>query len=244
MTYTVMACNTETQEIGIALTTVTINCARIAPFHHGLLPDWNPRGLVASPQATVNPHNAHKMFELWDAGKTFNEIESALSTFDKNWSWRQVGAVTASGEVYAYTGKDAWNHASHIKGDGSLAMGNFMNGPTPVQAMADALNENKNESMQERLMRSLEAGRAAGGQADPDSGPVPELFSMIQVFNGRQPWPSVDLRVDFDLHAIPKLRRLLDHTQKLDPVLQTMYENPAATFDEYHVVLEIMNSQI
>lgn len=244
MTFTVMACNTKTQEIGIALTTVTINCARIAPFHHGLLPKWNPRGLVASPQATVNPHNAHKMFALWDAGKSFAEIEGELSRFDKHWSWRQVGAVSAEGEVFAYTGEDAWDHASHIVGDGSLAIGNFMDGAAPVEAMAEALEANRGETMQERLMRGLEAGRAAGGQASPETGPVPELFAMIQVFNGKQPWPAVDLRVDFDLQAIPKLRRLLEHTQRLDPVLQTMYENPGATFDEYHVVLEIMNSQI
>ena len=119
-----------------------------------------------------------------------------------------------------------------------------MDGAEPVRAMAEALERTVGEPMQERLMRGLEAGRAAGGQADPESGPVPELFAMIQVFNGKQPWPAVDLRVDFDLHAVPKLRRLLDQTQKLDPVLQTMYENPSATFDEYHVVPDIMNAQI
>ena len=244
MTYTAIACNTETQEIGIAMTTLTINWSRCCPFHHGLLPNWDPKGLIVAPQATVNPHNAHKMFELIDAGKSFPEIESTLSTFDKNWSWRQIGAVTASGEVYGYTGTDAWHHASHIIGDGTIAMGNFMNGSTPVQAMDEALKAHKGESMQERLMRTLEAGRAAGGQADPDSGPVPELFAMLQVFNGKQPWPAVDLRVDFDVHAVPKLRRLLDHTQRMDPVLKVMHENPSATFDEYHVVLEMMNAQI
>ena len=244
MTFAVLASNADTQEIGIALTTVTINAGRITPFHHGLLPSWNERGLVVTPQATVNPHNAHKMFELWDQGQSFAEIELELSRFDKHWIWRQVGAVTAAGEVYAYTGADAWTHASHIAGEGSLALGNFMDGPGPVEAMAAALEAGRELPMDQRLMQALEAGRDAGGQADPEAGHVPELFAMIQVFNGRQPWPAVDLRVDFDLDAVSKLRRLLTQTKRLDPVFQAMHENPGATFDEYQVVFEILNSQV
>ena len=128
MTYTVMVANPEKKEIGIALTTVTINCARIAPFHHNLVPNWTENGLVAAPQATVNPHNAHRLFELRGQGKNFAEIEQILAAEDEHWSWRQVGAITAEGEIFAYTGKDAWDHASHIAGTNSLAIGNFLDG--------------------------------------------------------------------------------------------------------------------
>ena len=87
-----------------------------------------------------------------------------LEKRDEHWSWRQVGAVSATGEVFSHTGADAWDHASHIEGEGSLALGNYMDSPEPVKTMAAALEEGRDLPMDERLMRAIEAGRAAGGQ--------------------------------------------------------------------------------
>ena len=39
MTYTVLASNPDTGEIGIASTTITINFSRTFPFHIGLVPN-------------------------------------------------------------------------------------------------------------------------------------------------------------------------------------------------------------
>jgi uncharacterized Ntn-hydrolase superfamily protein len=251
MTYAVLASNPKTKEIGIAATTVTINASRVWPFPHRLLPEWSERGLICQPQASMNPHNAYKMFELWDAGMKFKEIEFELSRYDKHWSQRQVGAVSAGGEVFVHTGSDVlrttregWDHANHITGDGWVAMGNYMNGPQPVMAMAEVLKSNQDLPMDERLMRAIEAGRDAGGQADPHRGPIPELHARMLVFNGRQPWPAVDLRVDLDLHAVAKLRRLLTHTKRLDHMLWIGYTNPAEMMAPHEVVFEIQEAQI
>ncbi|MSR13404.1 MAG: hypothetical protein EXR86_02350 [Gammaproteobacteria bacterium] len=51
-----------------------------------------------------------------------------------------MGVVTASGEVYGYTGDNAYDHKSHIIGNGSIAIGNFCQGAQPVQTMAAALD--------------------------------------------------------------------------------------------------------
>lgn len=246
MTFTVMASNPATKEIGLATTTLTINFGRMFPHQHNLLPEWSERGLICAAQASIHPHNAHKMIELWDQGQSFGEIEQALSRSDPYWTWRQLGAVTGAGEVYVYTGKDAWDHASHIVGDGWLAMGNFMNGPVPVQAMAEVVDSGRDLPLDERLMRALEAGRDAGGQASPETGHVPELFATMQVYNGRQPWAAVDLRVDFDVHAVAKLRRLLTQTRRMDTVFQTFFEDPGAVFDSgaYGVVFEMLDAQV
>lgn len=244
MTYAVLASNPKTQEIGIALSTITLNCARITPLHHGLLPQWNERGLIVTAQATANPLNAYKMFELWDQGLGFAEIEAELKRFDRHFSWRQIGAVTAAGEVYGYTGDDAFDHKSTIIGEGSIAVGNFMDGPEPVKAMARALADGVELPMAERLLSSLEAGRDAGGQFDPERGRVPEVFATLIVFDGKQPWPQVDLRVELDLHAIAKLRRLYTQAKRLDPMLAAMYADPPKTFDEYHVVYDIVDAQV
>ncbi len=244
MTYTVLASNPTTREIGIASTTITINFSRTFPVHCGLLPEWSERGMICAPMATIHPQNGHKMCELWNAGVGFDTMADELDKFDEHWSWRQMGAVTGAGEVFSYTGADAWDHASQIEGEGSLALGNYMDGPRPVQAMSEALGEGRDLPMDERLMRALEAGRAAGGQGNAEIGSVPEAFAMLLVFNGKQPWPAVDLRVDFDINAVPKLRRLLKQTKRMDPVLHTMCYEPSKTFDVYGVVFEMFNAQV
>ena len=244
MTYAVLATNPERQEIGIALCTITLNASRITPLNHGLLPHWNDRGMIVTAQATANPLNAHKIFELWDQGLTFAEIEEELRKLDKFFSWRQLGVVTAGGEIYGYTGDNTFDHKSHIIGDGSIAVGNFCDGAGPVSAMATKLDELRNAPMAERLLTALEAGRDAGGQFDPERGHVPEVFATLLVFDGKQPWPAVDLRVELDLHAVAKLRRLYEQARRLDPMLAAMYADPESTFDEYHVVYDIVDAQV
>ena len=244
MTYAVLATNPERQELGIALCTITLNASRITPLHHGLLPDWNDNGLIVTAQATANPMNAYKMFELWDKGWTFEAIEDELAKNDEFFSWRQIGAVSAGGEIYGYTGDDAFDHKSHIIGDGSIAIGNFCDGPSPVAAMAEVLDDCRDEPMAERLLNALEAGRDAGGQYDPARGHVPEVFATLLVFDGKQPWPAVDLRVELDMHAVAKLRRLYEQARRLDPMLAAMYRDPPSTFDEYQVVYDIVDAQV
>ncbi len=244
MTYTVLASNPDTGEIGIASTTITINFSRTFPIHRHLLPERTDQGIIVAPMATIHPQNGHKLCDLRDAGVPWDEMEGELEKQDPNWSWRQIGAITASGETWVRTGSDAWDHASHIVADGSIAMGNYMDGPEPVQQMAAALAENKDMPMEERLLRGLEAGKAAGGQGQPDIGSVPESWAMIQVFDGKQPWPKVDVRVDFDVDPVPKLRRLVTQLKNMDEVLHTMSFEPSKTFDVYGVVFDMYNAQV
>ena len=245
MTYTVIASNPDTREIGIASTTITINFSRTFPVHRGLLPNWSEKGLIVAPMATIHPQNGHRLCDLWDSGVGFDDMEAELEKHDEHWSWRQIGAVTGDGETWVRTGSDAWNHASHIVGEGSIAMGNYMDGPGPVKAMAAAFEENRGESMDERLLRALEAGKAAGGQGQPDLGSIPESWAMIQVFDdGKQPWPAVDVRVDFDVDPVPKLRRLVKQLKNMDEVLYTMSFDPSKTFDVYGVVFDMYNAQV
>ena len=67
---------------------------------------------------------------------------------------------------------------------------------------------------------------------------------MIQVFNGKQPWPAVDVRVDFDVDPVPKLRRLVKQLKNLDDVFYTMSYDPSKTLDVYRVVFDMYNAQV
>ena len=242
MTYTVLASNPDTNEIGIASTTMTINFSRAFPVHRHLVPELSDQGIIVAPMATIHPQNGHKLCDLRDTGVSWDDMEGELEKQDENWTWRQIGAVTTTGETWVRTGSNVWNHASHIVDEGSIAMGNYMAGPEPVKQMAKALKENKGESMDERLLRALEAGKAAGGQGQRRS--VPEAWAMIQVFNGKQPWPAVDVRVDFDVDPVPKLRRLVKQLKKMDDVFYTMSYDPSKSLHVYGVVLDMYNAQV
>ena len=244
MTYTVIASNPDTNEIGIASTTITINFGRAFPVTRHLAPELSSNGIIVAPMATVHPQNGHRLCDLRDAGVSWEDKEKELEKHDEHWSWRQIGAVTATGETWVRTGSNAWDHASHVVSNGSIAMGNYMDGPEPVQAMAEALEENRGEAMDERLLRALEAAKAAGGQGTPDIGSVPEAWAMIQTFNGKQPWPAVDVRVEFDVEPLPKLRRLVTQLKNMDKVLHTMSYDPSKTFDVYGVVFDMYNAQV
>ena len=223
---------------------MTINFRRAFPVSGGLLPDWSERGIIVAPMASVHPQNGYRLCELRDAGVGWEEMAAELEKHDERWSWRQMGAVTTAGETWVHTGTDAWDHASHLVGEGSVALANYMCGPEPVQAMAAALEDNRDEPMDERLLRALEAGKAAGGQGPPASGPVPEAWAMIQVFNDQQPWPAVDVRIDLDIDPVPKLRRLVTQLKRLDGLYRTMAVDPARTLDDYDVVFDIYDAQV
>ena len=107
MTYTVIASNPDTNEIGIASTTITINFGRAFPVTRHLVPELSKDGIIVAPMATVHPQNGHRLCDLRDSGVSWDEMESELEKHDKDWSWRQIGAVTAAGETWVRTGTNA-----------------------------------------------------------------------------------------------------------------------------------------
>ncbi|MBX9650356.1 MAG: DUF1028 domain-containing protein [Xanthobacteraceae bacterium] len=66
-------------------------------------------------------------------------------------------------------------------------------------------------SLPERLVRSLEAGRSAGGQKGA-KGPLPERSASISVHGSRQV-SELDLRIDMHADVVTELRFLHDHYQ-------------------------------
>ena len=85
-----------------------------------------------------------------------------------------------------------------------------MVGPQVVDAIAASFEASEKEPLAERLMRSVEAGRDAGGQREGQNS------SALMVY-GEHSFPIVDLRVD--LHDTPEaeLRRLWDWFSPMVP---------------------------
>ena len=106
---------------------------------------------------------------------------------------------------------NAW--AGHVTGRDHVAMGNGLVGEGVVQAMAAVFAEAPELDLEERLMRTLEAGQRAGGEAQ-DS---PPYHSAALLIYGSDTFSRVDLRVDENATPVVELRRLLDiYAPKID----------------------------
>ncbi len=209
MTYSVVAKCPESGAIGVAMTSATINLSRATPFINGVLPTLSENGFIASLQAFADPMLGYESVKVLEKGSSFEQLENHLEAYDSCWDRRQLGIVKVSGEVYAHTGENCFPVASHITGDGYVVLGNAM-AEGVIPTMVEAFERSEGQVLAERLMSTIEAGMAAGGQ-EFEGQHVAEYASSLAVYDGKQPYPAVDLRVDFDLDAVRKLRRLLTH---------------------------------
>ena len=209
MTYSVIAKCPESGAVGLAMTSATINTSRVTPFVNGVLPTLSEHGFICSLQAFVNPMLGYESVRVLEKGSSLEQLGEHLKSYDACWDRRQLGILKVSGEVYAHTGEDCFPAAAHIKGDGYVVLGNAM-AEGAIPAMAEAFERSQGEELAERLMSTLEAGMVAGGQ-EFEGQHLAEYASSLAVYDGKRPYPAVDLRVDFDLDAVGKLRRLLRH---------------------------------
>ncbi len=136
-------------------------------------------------------------------------ILAGLAETDPLFRYRQIGVVLDDGRVAAHTGDfvEPGLYAGHRVGDGYAVLGNGLVGPEVLVAMADAFEGEADTAFEERLMRSLEAGLAAGGE-----GRRHVSSSIITALRGQRR-PRLDLRVDIApeaTDAIVDLRRILD----------------------------------
>jgi uncharacterized Ntn-hydrolase superfamily protein len=231
MTYSVMAKCPESGAVGLAMTSATINTARVTPFVHGVLPTFFEHGFLCSLQAFVNPMLGYESVRLLENGSSFEQLEAHLKSYDACWDRRQVGILKVSGEVYAHTGENCFPDAAHIMGEGYLVLGNVM-AEGAIPAMAEAFEGSEGDELAERLMSTLEAGKKAGGQ-ELEGEHLAEYASSLAVYDGKRPYPAVDLRVDFDLDAVGKLRRLLTHItgEQADKWFETLFRGEMEEID-------------
>lgn len=165
-------------------------------------------GAIAS-QYETNPHHAPEAFRQLRQGRGAPETLARVLAADGGFEGqdpddRQVGLVAARGPGAVHTGARALasSWAGALAGDGYSIQGNGLVGARVLDAMRDAFLAS-NGALAERLMAALEAGEAAGGQAN---GRLSAALLVRTVDGG---WQDVDLRVDAATAPVPELRRLL-----------------------------------
>ena len=198
MTYSIVALDRESGELGVGIQSRAFRSGAVVPF---ALPGV---GAVAS-QAFSEKSYGPLGLELMRAGKTPEQALAGLVAADPLASNRQVSMLAANGTAAVHTGDDCIPAAGHRIGDGVTAQANCVEGPPVWESMVDAFVEAEG-SLQRRLLGALDAAEAAGGDWRGR-----QAAGILVVPAEGQAWDTVcDVRVDDHEDPLGELRRLLD----------------------------------
>jgi uncharacterized Ntn-hydrolase superfamily protein len=198
MTYSIVALDRESGELGVGIQSRAFRSGAVVPW---ALPGV---GAVAS-QAFSEKSYGPLGLELMRTGKTPEQALAGLVAADPLAGNRQVSMLAADGTAAVHTGDDCIPAAGHRIGDGVTAQANCVAGPQVWESMVDAFME-ADGSLQRRLLRALDAAEAAGGDWRGR-----QAAGIFVVAAEGQPWETVcDVRVDDHEDPLGELRCLLD----------------------------------
>ena len=199
-TYSIAACDLEAGEWGVATQSKFLAVGSVVPWAEPHV------GAIAT-QAYANPRYGPEGLELLRAGRSAEEVVSALTEADADRDHRQLGVVDGEGRGATFTGSECNDWAGGRVGDCFAAQGNILVSSETVAAIAATFEANSGRPLTERLIECLAAGQAAGG----DSRGQQSAALLVVAKDGGYGALSdalVDLRVDDHEHPIPELQRL------------------------------------
>jgi uncharacterized Ntn-hydrolase superfamily protein len=201
-TFSICAVDSEAQEVGCAVQSRYFAVGSVVPWAKAGV------GAVATQAAGVAAYGP-QVLALMEEGRGPGEALAAVLADDPAREARQLGAVAAEGRAAAHTGNECLAWAGHRVGDGYALQGNILAGEAVVVEMERAFLESTG-SLAERLVASLEAGQAAGGDA---RGQQSAAIVVERVGAAKESREGIDrvceLRVEDHPEPIAELRRLV-----------------------------------
>jgi len=193
MTLSVVACDKESGQLGVAVATRFFAAGALVPFVAGKI------GGIAT-QALVNPYYGIDGLRLVREGHSPHEAMEILKHSDDGEAHRQVQIVDACGRFAVHTGQDCLPYAGHAAGNGVAVAGNML---ASQRVVDDALEAYRNSDLPfpRRLIAAMIAGEAAGGDRRGRQ-------SAALIIAGEHEWPILDLRVDDHPNPLDELDRL------------------------------------
>ena len=199
-TYSIVAFDRETGELGVAVQSHWFSVGAIVP--------WAEAGIGAvATQSFVEPSYGPLGLDLMRMGRSAHDALRALVSTDADEAVRQVAMVDAQGRVAAHTGSRAIFAAGHLVGDGYSVQANLMERETVWGAMARAY-EYSDGDLAERLLAALEAAQHEGGDI---RGRQSAAIVVVAAESTGKPWIDrrFDLRVEDHPEPVKELRRLV-----------------------------------
>jgi uncharacterized Ntn-hydrolase superfamily protein len=200
VTYSIVARDEETGELGVAVQTRSFAVGSAVPWAEAGV------GAVATQSFTERSYGPLGL-ELLRAGRAPEDALAGLVTADPQETVRQVGMIDATGRGAAHTGMLCIKEAGHLVRTGFTVQANMMSSSEVWPAMASAY-EGASGSLPQRLLAALDAGEEAGG--DFRGRQTAAMFVVEGKPSGR-PWDDrvVDVRVDDHDDPLAELRRLV-----------------------------------
>jgi uncharacterized Ntn-hydrolase superfamily protein len=200
VTYSIVARDPETGEMGVATQSQAFAVGNSVPF---ALPG---HGVIAT-QSMAEPMYGSVGLDLLQGGFTAQEVLTALSSVDPQPQRRQVAVLGVDGDLAAYTGNQCVDAAGHLIGDTSVALANMAASPAVWEAMVERF-ESSGGPLAQRLLNSLQAAEEAGGDF---RGRRSAAIMVIRATTTGRPWHDavVDLRVDDSPDPLTALADLL-----------------------------------
>jgi len=193
MTWSIIAKDSTTGQIGIAVATKFFAVGALVPH---IAPGI---GGIAT-QALVNPYYGIDGLKLLREGKPPQDILDSLIGADSGAESRQLHIMDNLGRIAAHTGRECIDWCGHLGGDGFSIAGNMLAGSRVLDDTAKAFIANASRPFPQRLLASMRAGEAAGGDKRGKQ-------SAALLIHDTEDWPALDLRVDDHPDPLAELER-------------------------------------
>jgi uncharacterized Ntn-hydrolase superfamily protein len=210
MTYSIVARDPATGQLGVAVQT--------AMFGGGAVVPWARAGVGAvATQAIAEPAYGPRCLDRMALGESAAKALESVRALDPMAPVRQVGVIDMTGAAAAFTGELCIDCCGHLVGDGWAVQANMMINAEVWTTMAQAFEAStaSTASLSRRLVAALQAAQRAGGDA---RGQMSAALVVVDGTRHDDPWAGrlVDLRVDRDDRPVDRLERLLDAAEAYD----------------------------
>src|SRR3954454_13201246 len=198
-TYSIAACDLEAGQWGVATQSKFLAVGSVVPWAEPQV------GAIAT-QAYANPRYGPEGLSLLRDGLSAEEVVERLTSADDGRDHRQLGIVDSQGRGASFTGTECLEWAGGRTGPCYAAQGNILVSAETVDAIAETFEASKGPLV-ERLLDSLDAGQAAGG----DRRGQQSAAILVVEQNGGYAGLSdtvVELRVEDHERPLEELRRL------------------------------------
>ncbi|MEM7523253.1 MAG: DUF1028 domain-containing protein [Pseudomonadota bacterium] len=194
MTYSIVARNETTGEIGVAVASRFFACGAQVP--------WVSATAAIASQAFANPLWGVEGLMRLDGGEAPAAVLADFRERDAGQASRQAHFLAPDGRMVQHTGAACVPWAGHVAAPGVSVAGNMLTGPDVVRDTLASYLDHADTPFPERLLTAMEAGEAAGG--DKRGRQAAGL-----VIHAGQAYPYLDIRADDHADPLAELRRLL-----------------------------------
>jgi uncharacterized Ntn-hydrolase superfamily protein len=217
MTYSIVALDSATGDLGVAVQTRWFGVGAWVP--------WVEAGVGAvATQSFTEPGHGWNGLRLMREGRGAPEALATVLAGDPEEDVRQVGMVDAQGRSAAHTGARCVRFASHLTAPGVSVQANMMERATVPAAMLEAFGATAGP-LATRLLAALRAAEAEGGDVrGRQSAALVVAPGSLPDGAAPRPWSRVvDLRVEdhrAPLDELARLLRLADAYEAMDAAEQ------------------------